>query len=188
MTCIVGLVHDGEVFIGADSAGTDSRLSQTARADRKAFCNGDFVMGFTSSFRMGQLLAFNFNPPKPRLGADVMAYMVTDFIDAARATMKAGGYMTVKENVEIGGTFLVGYAGRLFNVADDFQVGEAACGYDAVGCGADIALGSLHATQHALPTGVRVKPWTRLRLALEAAERFSAGVRAPFHFEYGGKL
>src|SRR6266446_9012271 len=177
MTCIVGLADKGRVFIGGDSAGVDGSYRLTVRADRKVFRNGDFVMGFTSSFRMGQLLAFNFNPPKPRLGTDLMAYMVTDFIDAARSSMKLGGYARVKEGAEEGGSFLVGYAGRLFHIADDFQVGESTHGFDACGCGDQIALGSLRSTRQ------WEDPNARLKEALEAAEAFSAGVRGPFFFE-----
>jgi hypothetical protein len=177
MTCIVGLVHNGKVHIGGDSAGVDGRLGLTVRNDRKVFRNGDFVMGFTTSFRMGQLLAFNFNPPKPRVGVDVMAYMVTDFIEAARVRMKEGGYITVKDQVEHGGTFLVGYCGRLFLVGDDFQVGESMHGFDACGCGDHLALGSLRSTRN------WENPRERLQEALETAEAFSGGVCAPFFFE-----
>lgn len=177
MTCIVGIVHKKRVFIGGDSAGVGGNYSLVVRNDRKVFRNGDFVMGFTSSFRMGQLLAFNFHPPKPRVGVDTMTYMVTDFIDAARARMKEGGYARVKEAVEEGGTFLVGYAGRLFHISEDFQVGESTHGFDACGCGEDIALGSLRSTR-----GWK-SPKDRLKEALETAQAFSAGVRGPFFFE-----
>jgi len=179
MTCIVGLVDKGKVYIGGDSAAVwTGSLGMVVRNDRKVFRNGDFVMGFTSSFRMGQLLAFNFNPPKPRTGVDLFAYMVTDFIDAARLSMKNGGFARVKDNFEEhGGTFLVGYQGRLFQISDDFQVGESTHGYDAVGCGDHIALGSLFSS-----SGVR-DAQERVRKALQAAEAFSAGVRGPFHIE-----
>jgi len=178
MTCIVGLVDHGHVYIGADSAGVETgRLALVVRNDRKVFRNGDFVMGFTSSFRMGQLLAFNFNPPKPRVGMDVMAYMVTEFVDAARARMKEGGFARIREGVEEGGSFLVGYAGRLFHISADFQVGESSHGFDACGSGDLIALGSLRSTRDWRDPARRVKE------ALECAEAFSAGVRAPFFFE-----
>jgi hypothetical protein len=177
MTCIVGLVHKKRVHIGGDSAGVGSGYGLTVRADRKVFRNGDFVMGFTSSFRMGQLLAFNFNPPKPRVGVEPMAYMVTDFIDAARASMKAGGYAQTKEGQESGGVFLVGYAGHLFRIDSDFQVGESTHSYDACGCGETLALGSLRSTR------TWTNPNQRLKEALETAEAFSAGVRGPFFFE-----
>lgn len=178
MTCIVGVVDKGRIHIGGDSAAVwEGSFRAAVRADRKVFVNGDFVMGFTSSFRMGQLLAFGFTPPKPREGTDVFAYMVTDFIDAVRQRMKDGGYARVKDgHSEEGGTFLVGYAGRLFMIESDFQVAEAIHGYDAVGCGAHIALGSLYSTRNL------TDPEARLRESLAAAEIFSAGVRGPFHF------
>lgn len=179
MTCIVGLIDKGKVYIGGDSAAVwGTSFAIVARNDRKVFRNGDFVMGFTSSFRMGQLLAFNFNPPKPRQGVDIFAYMVTDFIDAARQRMKDGGFTRVKDNwSEEGGTFLVGYAGRLFQIGSDFQVGESTHGFDAVGCGDHLALGSLFSTPK------MDDPTARVIEALQAAQTFSAGVREPFHVE-----
>lgn len=174
MTCIVGLVHDGIVHMAADSAGV-AGLSLTVRRDRKIFRTGEFVMGFTTSFRMGQILAYNLTPQQPRDPADLMRYMATDFIDSVRNCLKSGGYTTVSNNVETGGEFLVGYRGRLFHIDSDFQVGEAECLYDACGCGADIALGSLASTEGA--------PHDRIMRALGAAHTHSAGIRPPFYFE-----
>jgi hypothetical protein len=54
MTAIVGLTDNGTVHIGGDSAGV-SDWSLTIRADSKVFTNGPYVMGFTTSLRMGQL-------------------------------------------------------------------------------------------------------------------------------------
>lgn len=181
MTCIVGVVHKGAVFIGGDSAGVDGHYSLSIRADKKVFRNGDFVMGFTSSFRMGQLLAFSFSPPKPRVGDDLMAFMVKDFIWAARQCLKDGGYARIENSVERGGTFLAGYGGRLFHISDDFQVGEAVHGFDACGCGSDVAQGVLFATKDRDPN-------ERINLALTAAETFSAGVRGPFFIEHAGEV
>lgn len=176
MTCIVGLVQNDVVYVGGDSAGSDG-TNLTERADLKVFRNGDFVMGFTSSFRMGQLLAFNFDPPKRDAGTDVMAYMVTYFIDAARKCMKDGGYMRIVDSAERGGTFLVGYQGKLFRIQEDFQVSEAALGFDACGSGQEIALGSLWSTR------LWSDPVNRLGEALRAAEKFCAHVRGPFVFK-----
>lgn len=173
MTCIVGIAEGCNVWIGGDSAGV-AGYSLVRRKDVKVFRNGPFIMGFTSSFRMGQLLAHAFNPPKRHADADVYAFMVTDFIDSVRSCLKAGGYAESHHNAERGGTFLVGYEGRLFQVQGDYQVGEALRGYDACGCGEDIALGSLHATAGRPPE-------ERVRMALSAAEEFSAGVCGPFN-------
>lgn len=174
MTAIVGLVHGGAVHIGGDSAGV-SGWSLTVRADAKVFTNGPYVMGFTTSFRMGQLLRYALKAPEP--DGDLEAFMATTFVDAARDALKAGGWAKKDSEREEGGIFLVGVQGRLFCIESDYQVAEAVDGYAAIGCGEEIALGVLYAT-----TRSRMAPQKRIRLALEAAERFSAGVRGPFAY------
>jgi ATP-dependent protease HslVU (ClpYQ) peptidase subunit len=175
MTCIVGLAAAGKVHIGADSAGV-SGWNISIRRDRKVFKNGPFLIGFTTSFRMGQLLQYAFQPPIRHPDREVMKFMAVDFVDAVRSCLKNGGFASREKEVEGAGQFLVGYEGRLFSIQYDYQVAETVDGYTACGCGSEIALGAIFATNH-LP------PDERLRIALEAAERFSAGVRGPFHFE-----
>jgi ATP-dependent protease HslVU (ClpYQ) peptidase subunit len=63
MTCIVGVNHNGNIYIGGDSAGV-AGLQLQIRSDEKVFLTGDFIMGFTTSFRMGQLLRYAFSPPE----------------------------------------------------------------------------------------------------------------------------
>jgi len=172
MTCIIGLLDKGGVYIGADSAGM-AGYGLTVRADEKVFINGDFIMGFTSSFRMGQLLRYSLKPPKYHPDIDLNEYMVTDFINAVRDCLKTGGYAKKDKDAETAGVFLVGFKGRLFKVESDYQVGVSALAYDACGCGEDIALGSMYSNS-SLP------PRERIQQALGAAEQFSAGVRHPF--------
>jgi ATP-dependent protease HslVU (ClpYQ) peptidase subunit len=174
MTCIVGVVEGGEVWIGGDSAGVSSWVS-TIRADEKVFRSGEFLYGFTTSFRMGQLLRYKLEPPAIDTW-DLRRYMATTFIDAVRSTLKDGGFLKKSSEQEEGGTFLVGVRGQLFKVCGDFQVGVAAVGYDACGCGQELALGALYATAG------RPAP-DRIETALRAAAHFSNGVRAPFVVE-----
>lgn len=173
MTCIAGVrTNDGRVYIGGDSAGVgDYDLS--VRADSKVFVNGAFLFGFTSSFRMGQVLRYAFIPPQRDADTDVMAFMVKDFVNGVRQAFKDAGVAQKNNEVESCGVFLVGYAGRLFNVGSDYQVGEAACGYDAVGCGGNVAQGALFVNRCG-------DPRDRITEALMAAEAHSAGVRGPF--------
>jgi ATP-dependent protease HslVU (ClpYQ) peptidase subunit len=175
MTCIVGLVHNGRVLIGADSAGV-SGWDVSIRADRKVFLNSGFIMGFSSSFRMGQLLAVKLSPPRYHADTDLWRYMVGEFVEAARACLRAGGFSRVDNQVESGGDFLVGFRGRLFRVESDFQVGESVEGFDAIGAGQSYALGSLTETGH-------IDPGERVLRALRSAARFSLGVKGPFHVE-----
>jgi len=170
MTCIVGLIDNGDVYIGGDSAGV-AGLSLSIRADEKVFSNGPFIMGFTSSFRMGQLLRYKFDPPAQTVSQSDMEYMVTSFIDSARHCFSSNGFGD--KDATVGGSFLVGYKGKLYSIERDYQVGIPTADFDAVGCGSDLALGAMHATEG-------LKPMDRINLALEAASRFSAGVSPPF--------
>jgi len=169
MTCIVAIENDDAVYIAGDSAGV-AGLSITIRADEKVFVNGPFIMGFTSSFRMGQLLRYKFSPPKQTIDLDDMKYMVTDFIDSVRKCFADNGFGD-KSN---GGSFLVGYNGKLYSIDSDFQVGIPIVKYDACGCGSDLALGALFATKDK-------NPEERIKIALEAAATFSGGVAPPFY-------
>ena len=180
MTCIVGIVHDGEVIIGGDSAGSDGHMV-IQRADSKVFTVGPYVLGFTSSFRMGQLLRYRLDVEAPDTW-DVDRYMATTFVDAVRECLKAGGWARTTDSdpddkepggSEAGGTFLVGIHGHLYQIEDDYQVGIASDGYDACGSGYMVALGSLYATAGR-------DPHERVRLALEAAAHVTPFVRAPF--------
>lgn len=175
MTCVVALKDNGKIYMGADSAGV-AGLSIQTRKDPKIYKVGSMLIGFTSSFRMGQLLGYSLDVPDHDPRVPIEKYMATVFVDAIRTTLKEGGYTTVDNNEERGGTFIVAYQDRTFRIENDFQVGEVTDDYTAIGCGEDIALGSLY-------TSVGQEPNSRILLALEAAAKFSAGVRAPFTVE-----
>lgn len=173
MTCIVGVVDQGVVSIGGDSAGV-SGWTVRARRDAKVFVAGGFIYGFTSSFRMGQLLRYRFSPPPIAAGEDLMRYMATSWVDGVRQCFRDYSYGAIKDGLaQEGGIFLVGTRGRPFQIFDDFQVSESRANYDATGSGEPYALGSLHSS--ALWPGRR-----RVRAALEAAATHNIGVRGPF--------
>ena len=175
MTAIVGITDGRTVVIAGDSAGVGGCVTQP-RLDAKVFTNGPYVIGYTSSFRMGQILRYAVKAPIPPEGEDGLhAFMCTSFINSVREGLKEGGWASKNNDQEEGGSFLVGVRGRLFEIEGDYQVGELADGYAAVGYGAEIALGALHATRDA---GMTME--ARVITALEAAAHFSMGVRPPF--------
>lgn len=176
MTCIVAVVKEGKAWIGGDSASVGG-LGLIQRSDPKVFEKNGFLFGFTSSWRMGQILRYRFDPPRRHSDDDLMAYMATEFIDSVRACLKDYGFAKIDNNVEEGGTFLVVVDGRIFQIEGDFQVGESVHPFDACGCGEDIARGALHAMHGAAS---KIVPEVMVQRALEAAEAFSAGVRSPF--------
>lgn len=179
MTCIIGLVSGDHVYMGGDSAGV-AGWSLTVRTDPKVFVNGDFVMGFTTSFRMGQLLRFKFKPPPVPEGKDPYEYMVTDFVEAVRTCLKTGGYLKKENDREQGGDFLVGWRGVLYRIEDDMQVAISGEPFLSVGCGQDLALGAVAAL---LTTRMMHRPRQLIMKALQITEAHSAGVRGPFVVE-----
>jgi ATP-dependent protease HslVU (ClpYQ) peptidase subunit len=179
LTCIVAVAKDGKTWMGGDSAGVCD-LSLVQRADAKVFEKDGYLFGFTSSFRMGQLLRYRLSVPRRHADEDLMAFMATSFVDAVRDCLKEHGFARIENGVEEGGTFLVAVEGRIFRVCDDYQIGESVHPYDACGCGEEIARGALFAMHNDYSNRTKVAPRIMVDRALKAAEMFSGGVRGPF--------
>jgi len=173
MTCIIGFEKGGTVWIGGDSAGTASNMHQRIRKDKKVFVRGEFIFGFCGSFRMGDLLKHTLVLPEVQKGKDDVSFMVNDFVNAIRACFDEENKKNGEEKMTP--YFLVGFRGKLFNIQGDYQVGQPADGFDAVGSGADIAIGAMHASKSVGNTKKRITA------ALDASAKNNAAVRPPFH-------
>lgn len=172
MTCIVGMAHEGNVWIGADSAAGDGWAVRPTHVP-KVFARGPFIIGYTVSFRMGQLLQFHLDVQPQDGESSDLEYIVKRFIAAVRDCLKEGGYTTIKDSKEEGGGFLVGYREHVYSVGDEFQVTESFDGFDACGCGGEFALGAMAALD-------QLEPEARVRRALGISAYFSGGVCGPF--------
>jgi ATP-dependent protease HslVU (ClpYQ) peptidase subunit len=180
MTCIVAVMEKEKVWMGADSAATDRTFSQSSRADQKMFkLSDDMLIGCCGSFRVRDLTRYRF--PSLRFDPtqdDPAQFIVTDFVEALRETLKAGGCCTINDGTEsFEGDMIVAFRGKLFVVYHDFQVEERTEHFTSIGSGSDIALGNLSATE-----GSKLSPRKRIEKALHASEQFNASVRSPFHY------
>lgn len=176
MTCIIGFVKDGKVFIGGDSAGV-AGLNYHIREDKKVFKKKDMVFGFTSSFRMGQILRYCFDIPDHDPKRDDFDYLCTDFIDGLIKSFKDKGYARTENDEVSGGVFLVGYKGNLYQIYSDFQVAKIQRPFDACGCGERYALGAMEV----MTKDKSQDPEKIITEALIVAESYSAGVRGPYN-------
>lgn len=182
MTCIVGIVRGGTVYMGGDSCGASSApgwvsTTSTIHASPKVFVNGGVGFGYTTSFRMGQLLEHALVVPPHPEGMTPQRFVHGPLLNAITECFRAGGYLLTKDGRIDGGMFLIGYRGHLFIMQDDFALIQNVFGFNAVGSGAAVAMGSMHTTQD---LGWEVGD--RMRAALDAAVRHCTGVLPPFHF------
>ena len=106
MTCIAAVTDGNKIVIGGDSAGVGG-LSLTVRRDKKVFKRADksgteWVFGFTSSFRMGELIQYELKLPEitEEDREDLYAFMVKKFIPKLRKCLKKGGYARNKSGEE----------------------------------------------------------------------------------------
>ena len=177
MTCIVGIIAKGDVYLGVDSASGDNKkhVDQVVSTRKLIFKQG-MMLGYTSSWRMGNILEYEFDPPPLRRGVDLEKYMIVDFIGALRQCFKDAGFSEIENNREYAGIFLVAIkrSSRLFQIQEDFSV-ITPVSYAAVGSGGLSALASLKTTED-----LKLPPSERVRLALGVAAHFNFGVRPPF--------
>ncbi len=190
MTCIVGIRHDNGVLLAGDSVGVNGGGDASMRKDPKVFAlNRHVAIGYTSSYRMGQLLRFNLALPAivdavgDRRSDDAFEWAVKEFIPAARTALKDGGYAQTDSGEERGGFFLLAVRDRLFEVQSDYQVAEPTPVYLATGSGEPFAIGALHALcSPTAKTITKAKARDCATKALEAAVFHNAYVRPPFQF------
>ena len=178
MTIIVGLEHEGTVYIGGDAAASDNYIVNTIQAP-KVFAVGDALIGFTDSFRMGQVLQYNTEFPEHPDGMDDMRYLSTIWMDTVRQSFADAGFTYVENEQESGGAFLLGYRGCLYFVDADFGITRANSGFNATGSGYALALGSLYTTDTLVNDGINISPEHRLVLAMSSAT-LTPYVRPPF--------
>lgn len=179
MTCVVGLVKDGVVYIGADSLGSNN-LSKTVRNDKKVFKMKDTnkgVIGFAGSYRIGQLLMYSTGLIDSRDEPNIdHEYLVTKTIPKVSNILNQGGCEINNSGEKEGGVFLLGYNDKLYGVYSDYQVSESSYSYNAIGSGSLHAMGSLFSTE-----GLNMTPQERIVKALQSAQEFARGVQAPFY-------
>ncbi|WP_220791668.1 Ntn hydrolase family protein [Gluconacetobacter dulcium] len=177
MTCIVGYMENDKVIIGADSLGSNGH-SKTIYVESKAFINGPMIIGYTTSFRMGQILEYHLVIPEQLSSQTDMAFMVMSFVPAVRHTLSTHGFTPASEkDADAGVQFLVGYKGQLYEISSDFQVSKTVDPFASVGSGYQFALGSLASTQE-----LDIPVSDKVRIALEVAERYTTTVSGPFNY------
>lgn len=181
MTCIVGIVSEGKVFMGGDSyIGCD--YSSSVLEDPKIFKKDNMIFGVTGTLRGLQLMKYKNWIPKYREDeySSEMEYICSDFIDALKKLFKDNGYSYLEDNQDKQQDwYLLGWGGKLYTIQCNFQVVTLQRKYHSIGVAADVALGCLYSNEKFLSDD----SVGYITMALKAAQEFSCGVRGPFIIE-----
>jgi ATP-dependent protease HslVU (ClpYQ) peptidase subunit len=181
MTCIVGLIDNDIVYIGGDSASCAECSIQIIKTP-KVFKKGGLLLGVSGSPRLQDVLQYNFDFPED-VTSEPLEYLNRDFVPALRECLAENGVLEVENEIESSESWvLVGYKKRLFILESNFHVAESNKSYDAVGCGASEAMGSLHTLESIdeICDTSWFYPEMKIKIALEASAEFNCHVRGPF--------
>lgn len=174
MTCIIGMVQDGKVYMGGDSQVSRSGNFYITQRE-KVFRVGEFIIGSAGSIRMSNIMQYHFSPTPIEI-ENIDRYMVINFVEQIRGIFKDLGFSTIENNVESCGEFLVGVRGKLYRIDSDFQVDREVFDIMAVGSGENHAMGAMLALSDLLPE-------QRIRRSLEIVSQLNCTVCAPFYVE-----
>jgi ATP-dependent protease HslVU (ClpYQ) peptidase subunit len=165
MTLIIALKHKGKVYLGGDAAAVGG-YDRSPTVEPKVFKNGKYMIGYTTSFRMGQILQHMKLPVPPV--KELTKFMVTTFIESITEEFTKRDY-DWKEN---GVNFIAVIHNRIFEIENGLQVHEKK-EISAVGCAYAYALGAITACEI-------VDPKERMLKTFSIAEIYSAGIMAPY--------
>jgi hypothetical protein len=150
MTCIVGVVENKRAYISSDS-GAISNISRLTNVE-KVFKVSNLVIGYTTSFRMGQLLKYSIVYPEIKNAEQFnIEFVINEIIPKIRECFKVNGFLSINNSVEEGGEFLISSFGKIFCIESDFQVQEFNDGIYTCGSGGNIALAVMKALKEIDP-------------------------------------
>lgn len=179
MTLIIGIVdkETGSVYMAGDSSSVAGGVTVKTGL-KKVFKRNGFLIGYTTSFRMGQLLQYHLelNAPKRTMKPEkALEFMVTKFVPEIKKLFKDYGFAEVDNNKESGGTFLVAFDKHLFEVWDDYQVNYNSDNYLACGSGWIAALASLKTSKNFAKSPIQSMDW-----AMKSVSEFINTVCLPY--------
>jgi len=133
MTCIVAFRNkEKNIILAGDKMGSDSFTSMISKVP-KVFTNDDFAIGYTSSFRMGQLLQHVWLPPQRKVDQSTDNYLYSDVTASLRKMFKENGFGDDDTNEF--GNFIMIYEDRILEMQDEMSFLEHETDIVSVGAG-----------------------------------------------------
>lgn len=172
------------VLMGADSLGTDGlSLEREVRRDDKIFRagpNDEYVIGYSTSYRGGQILRYHVAwpefPDDIESDEDVLRFFVTSIIPRVQDAIESN-WRNRKEDDGI--DFIMAVGKNFVRISNDLQVAMLH-DYVSIGSGSPYAMGAMEVLYNSLERFHLEGPRNIILRALETAEKHNAGVAGPF--------
>ena len=168
MTCIAAVRDGKRVWIGGDSAVTDSSSAlYDVVLKSKVFRLGDgeYLAGVAGDLAVVQAIRYKLvTPLAPKDCSEPLGFVVKDFLPRLHTALD----LIAEPDFDL----ILTFGGHLFSVSSSFAVLQHD-DYATAGAGAQVALGALASTPH-------LSPLDRVRNALRIAAKHVEGVREPF--------
>ena len=179
MTCIVAFKHNNSVILAGDKMGSNGYTSRNFLRP-KIFQNGDFYFGYTTSFYMGQLLQFNWDPPYRFPNENDDEYIFKSVVKSLSDMFESHNLGTSKAENDLEperGSFIMVYKGRIFEVLSNMAILEVE-NFTSVGCGSEVMEGCIKMWYYLPPSNFEIEEV--LTIAYDVVSQRSCGVSSEF--------
>lgn len=172
MTTILAVATPQGAFMGADSQITDGDKRILSPSTPKIVKVGKYLLGISGDCRPGDVLMYNWKPPAYD-GTNPVKFMGRKVIPSIIAAFKAQGYDYTKEGTSY--SYLISFAGNIFEIGDDLSMSQSADGIYGVGSGSPYGLGFLACSSN---------PKDEILKALQVSAKYDINTCEPFQLEY----
>jgi len=178
MTTVIAYQGPDFAILGADSQVTDGDKRIISPSTPKIVKLKKYLLAVSGDCRPGDILTYNWTPPAYD-GTNPVAFVGKKIVPSIIAAFKLQGFDYTKEGISY--SYLLAFAGNIFEIGDDLSVTQSADGLYGVGSGSAYALGALAGQ---LPN--LAKPdWAQEQIleALAIAAKYDINTAPPFQIE-----
>lgn len=170
---------NGSIWMGCDLISLHRGNNVKRGNESKIFRLGEMLVGSSGTIHCGQIVEHLIDVPAIPRDANLISWLVKEFVVPLRSAMKAyGGECKNRSgDDEMDGRLLVGLRGNVFEVDCGYGVYTHAPLFAAIGCADQEAISAMFTAQNLKPD---LPARDVVRYGLEAAAEFDVNIRPPF--------
>ena len=178
MTTLIAFQGPDFAILGADSQVTDGDKRIISPSTPKIVKLKKYLLAVSGDCRPGDILTYNWTPPAFD-GTNPVTFMGRKIIPSIIAAFKLQGFDYTKEGISY--SYLLAFAGNIFEIGDDLSVTQSEDGLYGVGSGSAYALGALAGQLPNLAKSQSAKE--QILEALAIAAKYDINTASPFQIE-----